>query len=197
MKQLSSLLLMISIFSAWPLPALAVIPNGNVEELFFDVEKAEERLAEISLKVSAEPLEMKTLSQAIEELNQMAKEANQCVQVTAERIHEVDEQIQRYFGDDEQQAQLMDADYLANQKETLTKIQAQCRLFMIRANERLREYRRLLLARQQEIAFTRGANILKRLQQLPEDWRQVIAPGIKENTTGTMVFLALPVFLLL
>lgn len=185
MERLKATILIVCIAMLLPLKvcyAAAASPaNGEATEPFFDVVQANKQFDRISLKLSTENLNPKTLNQAIEHLSELAKESEKCVQKTESKITDLNSQIKSISGEGETAQGRVDTKYLENQRSELTQIQAKCRLFLIRSTEALEAYRKTSLSLQQEITFTKGVNVLQRLDQLPTDWEILNRPILDES----------------
>lgn len=196
MKRHSFLMIILFFSLFFPLAVFAGITSLNNEKDSFDIEQANNRFEVIYLQLLNEKLNVKTLNHAIVELEAFLPEAEQCVENASTKLGEINSQIKK-FAIDSKASKGVDIKYLEDQKRQLTNRMAQCRLFTIRAEEVLNEYRSTSLSLQQEITFTRGETIVSRIQQLPADWERLSLPEVNEKETWSTIWCALYLLLLL
>jgi potassium-dependent mechanosensitive channel len=199
MAQLKSLVFLLLIILTLPIQSATAV-GEDVPKALFDINEANTTFDKLSLKLSTVNLNPKTLNQAINKLTALAKKAKICVDGAEDEIGSINNQIKTILGEESGQSQVrVDSEYLETQKQNLTKRQAECRLFLIRATEALEAYREASISLQQEITFTRGENILTRIQQLPTDVKQMNIPPfdkISINNAVSCIVYSIPLALL-
>ncbi len=200
MRQIQIHIITLIFFIFIPLQANSVALNEDKKvDAHFDVESANHQFDQIALKLSTINLDPKTLNLAIEQLNGLAKQANQCVQETGDKLSDLESQIKNIFGDASKKLSGVDSKYLENQRTNITQEQAKCRLFLLRANEALQVYRTTSLSLQQEITFTQGENALQRIQQIPDNLTKISLPALDheeiDNALSCTIY-SVPIFII-
>lgn len=198
MRQRYLLLLILCFCFLYPCYSSAV-PEKTADAVTFDIQKANRQFHQIEFKLASNDINLKILNKSISQLDALISEADQFIQNAHHKINDIDSQIKQYFGEQEKASKSVDANYLENQKKDLTKQLAECRLFKIRAEEVLEDYHKKRLSLKQEITFTRGKNIIQRLQQFSSDWQTVTLPGLEKNNiqdAGKLIIYFLPLLLL-
>lgn len=160
--------------------------NHSMIDGLFNVEEATQRFNQLTSNVSTENIQLKSLNQSIDELKDMARGASECVDLTSTEIDKLNTQIQLFVDKDSETPKGVDIKYLEQQKKMMTERQAQCRLFLIRANETIKAYQQTAISLQQEIIFTRGDHILTRLNHLLHDWQRLNLPQVDSEQVGSL-----------
>ncbi len=110
------------------------IPNKS-----FDINQANQKFDQISLKLSTQNLEVPAFEDAIEALQGLNNQARQCYEKNQTEFNAIDQKIKDLgLGDDK--SLLKDSRYLIDKKNKFSEQMVQCRLFYIRSEEAIQAY---------------------------------------------------------
>jgi small-conductance mechanosensitive channel len=152
----------------------------------FEIDKANIQSKKILSMLSKEKTDFQNIAQGINQLDQLLELANKCVSKTNSKIQDINSEIKRYFGKNNEFLNAVDSKYLQKRKQELISEAATCRLFRIKTKEQIEHYRQILLSTQQKITFTRGDTIYSRLKRLPTAWQKIQLPQRNKNKLTDM-----------
>ncbi|WP_367606286.1 mechanosensitive ion channel family protein [Legionella sp. W05-934-2] len=185
---------LLTLVTTIPIHAKTMASPADFESVAFDPVKANKQFDTISLSLTSPKLSIRKLSQAIEQLEILSEEAQDCVDDSSTKIKEIDEHLKAILGSEgdgrdkentplikpDESHSRVDSQYLNQQKKKLIDIEAKCRLFQIRAGEALTAYRNTELSMQQKITFTRGLPIFKRVEMVHRDIQNLSTPKYRK-----------------
>ncbi len=180
-KNVLTMLFLLSATLAIPFHANATASSESVSKPVFELASADKKFDKIALTLASQKINIKNLHRAIDQLDKLSDQAQDCVVNTTAQINEIDSQIKEIIGRENASKERVDAQYLEKQKTKLADRQAKCQLFMIRANEALSLYRNRMLSLRQQITFTRGYTIFKRAELVHDDIQKLVLPEITDS----------------
>ena len=133
--------------------------------LAFNIKAANQQFDHINLQLSVQNLNLSDLNRAVDTLNELTAQSNQCQEDVQKKLTNIEGLIKQ-SGTDKEHQNNADVIYLANQQRDLQDEQAQCRLFSIRATEAIDAYKTAIAHMKQEKALTRGMPIWKMVNQI-------------------------------
>lgn len=107
----------------------------------FNITAANQAFDKINLQLSIQNLNTNNLTTAIDTLNNLTEQADQCVSTTHKKLTGINLLIQEGNANTAKSAPGADLVYLTNEQKKLENMQAQCRLFSIRAKEAISAYK--------------------------------------------------------
>lgn len=136
----------------------------------FNITSANQTFDKINLQLSIQNLNTDNLTTAIDTLNNLTEQAEQCVSITQKKLTGINQLIQEGSVTAAKSAPGADLVYLANQQKKLENMQAQCRLFSIRAKDAIDAYKTTVAKLKGKETFTKDLplwDILKQIATLP------------------------------
>lgn len=127
----------------------------------FDIKNANQQFDHLNLQLSVQNLDLNNLDTAVDTLNKLSTQAEQCVEDIQKKLNNVELLIKQGGGSADAEKEGADLVYLNNQQKELANEQAQCRLFTIRAKEAIDAYKTAIADLKQEAALTRGLPLWK------------------------------------
>ena len=166
----------------------------------FSVEQANKDFDAINIRLSTQNLNAQSLTQAVDQLQNLQEQASGCETSAAKSLAEIN------LGQSKNTAaQTADAVYLLNKKEAIIRRAANCRLFVIRAKEAIIAYNDTIAQMKTSRILTRGVPVWRYFDGKEHLWqalrssfqlKALYASSGMERFTGVLAGLLL-IFLLL
>lgn len=216
--------LIICLFSFQCLSQDKITSNTNVNSNFlqqglskeeFDIKNANKIFDQINLKLSTQNLNLKDLQSAIRSIKKLNEEAGDCIENSQRKLANINNLIQTNQNISTTEAskptttehKTADQIYLQKELKHQSDIQAQCRLFTIRASEAIGAYQSAATELKKEETFAHSLPIWKFLPKLftiwnenqlfkkpwaitftDLDWRNIIYHGLLSLLISTYIF---------
>jgi len=125
-------------------------------EASFDIKNANRQFDKINLQLSTQNLNINNLEAAVAILNKLIISADNCVEDLEKKISNTEILIKQDSTGNTTKNVGADLVYLNGQQKELTNLEAQCRLFSIRATEAIDAYKKAMVNLKQEETLSRG-----------------------------------------
>lgn len=131
----------------------------NIPRNHFEIKKANREFDKINLALSVQNLNQANLLTAVDRLDSLIEQSNLCIDNEQKKLNNINQLIKQNNTPSDAKKEGVDLVYLDNQKKQISDIQAQCRLFSIRAKEAVEAYKTAIAQFEEAEVFSKDTPI--------------------------------------